>query len=251
MRKSVCLVVFLALSTSGLVRAEKPAELQAVLDKAIKALGGEEKLAKFKADSFKGKGKFYGMGEGIDYTGEWDLQQPNKLRVRIEVVAGDMKFVSIRVVNGDKVWSKLGDQTQEVKGEEEIVEAREASFTAWVATLLPLKDKEFKLSPLAEVKVDGKPAVGIQVAHKGYREVGLFFDKETGLLVRTTTQVKDLMNGGKEVTQEALYSDHKPANGVLRPRKVVINRDDKKFIDVEVTEIEPKEKLDDALFGKP
>jgi hypothetical protein len=38
---------------------------------------------------------------------------------------------------------------------------------------------------------------------------------------------------------------------VQRAWKVVINRDGKRYVDGEVTEIELHEKLDDAVFGKP
>ena len=39
-----------------------------MIEKAIKAMGGEENLAKGKAFTFTMKGKLYGMGDGIDYT---------------------------------------------------------------------------------------------------------------------------------------------------------------------------------------
>ena len=110
MRKLVCLATALVLAVSGAARAEKKDECQAVIEKAIKATGGAENLAKVKAFSCKLKGKFYGMGEGVDYTGEWAVQQPHKLRVQIDSEAGGMKFTFIRVVNGDKVWNKFNDQ---------------------------------------------------------------------------------------------------------------------------------------------
>lgn len=251
MRRIVCLAVALALAAAGAARADEQADMKAVIDKAIKAAGGEEKLAKFKAATFKAKGKFYGMGEGIDYTGEYAVQQPDKFRVRIEAGSGDNKFVFVRVVNGDKLWSKLGDKAQEVTDKDEIAEAKENGYAGWVTTLVPLKDKGFTLASLGEVKVDGKPAVGVRVSHKGHRDVNLFFDKDKGLLVKSETTVKDFMAGGKESTQETLYSGYKEAGGVQHPTKLVINRDGKKYVDSEVTEYEPKEKLDDSEFGKP
>jgi hypothetical protein len=33
--------------------------------------------------------------------------------------------------------------------------------------------------------------------------------------------------------------------------KLVINRDGKKFVEGEVTDFEPKEKIDDSVFDKP
>src|SRR5262245_16514322 len=101
MRRLLCVAVSLTLA-AGSARADDKADAKAVVDKGIKAAGGEDNLAKFKARTFKGKGKFYGMGEGIDYTGDWSVQRPDKMRMQIDVAVGDMKFTMIRVMNGEK-----------------------------------------------------------------------------------------------------------------------------------------------------
>jgi outer membrane lipoprotein-sorting protein len=248
MRRIVCLAVALALT--GVVRADDQADLQKVIDKAIKATG-EEKFTKYKGVTFKMKGKFYGMGEGIDYTGDVVVQYPDKTRVKIEAGTGDMKFVFMKVLNGDKLYIKLGDNVQEVDDKEQIAEAKEEMYRDRLASLVPLKEKGFTLAALGEVKVEGKPAIGIRVSSKGHRDLNMFFDKDSGLLVKTESTVKDPMTGGKEETQEELYSDYKDIGGAKFASKLVINRDGKKYIDAEVSDVEPKEKLDDALFGKP
>jgi outer membrane lipoprotein-sorting protein len=244
----VCLAVALVVAASGAARADEKADAKALIEKAIKAKGGEAKLAKFHAETFKGKGKFYGMGDGVDYTGEWSVQYPDKMRV--EIKSGDFTFV--RAINGDKVWVKLGDNAQDVDDKEQVKEAKENMYAEGVASLLPLvKEKGFELAPLGEVKVDGKPAAGVRVTHKGHRDVNLFFDKDSGLLVKSETVVKDEMTGGKEETQETLYSDYKEIGGVKHPTKVVINRDGKKYVDAEMSDFEAKDKIDDKVFEKP
>jgi outer membrane lipoprotein-sorting protein len=249
MRRIVCLAAVVILWVSAAARADDQAELKKLIDKAINAAGGEANLAKFNAVAFKGKGKFYGMGEGIDYTGEWTVQQPDKLRFQFE---SGMNFTLVRVVNGDKVWMKIaGQETSAVDDKDEIAEAKEGAYAGWIATLLPLKEKDFTLTALGEVKVEDKPAVGVRVSHKSHRDVNLFFDKEKGWLVKTETVVKDLMGGGQEVTQETIFSDHKEVGGAKRAMKIVINRGGKKYVDAEISEMEPKEKLDDSVFAKP
>jgi hypothetical protein len=248
MRRIVCLAAALALV--GVARADDQADLQKVIDKAIKATGAETG-AKFKGETFKMKGKFYGMGEGIDYTGEVAVQYPDKSRIRIDAGAGDMKFTFIKVFNGDKLWIKLGDNVQEVDDKEQIAEAKEEMYRDSLTALLPLKEKGITLSSLGDVKVNDKPAIGIRVSSKGHRDVNLFFDKDSGFLVKSESTVKDDMAGGKEVAQEELYSDYKDVGGVKHPSKLVISRDGKKYVDAEVSDLEMKEKLDDGTFGKP
>jgi hypothetical protein len=53
----VALVVSVFVSGSGRMVWADEKDVEAILDKAIKALGGEDKLTKIKAVAWKGKGK--------------------------------------------------------------------------------------------------------------------------------------------------------------------------------------------------
>jgi ABC-type Na+ transport system ATPase subunit NatA len=120
-----------------------------------------------------------------------------------------------------------------------------------VVTLVPLKEKDYKLSTLGETKVGKKAAVGIKVTRKDHRDVNLFFDKDTGLLVKTETTIKDFMAGGQELNQETVMSDFKEIEGRKLPTKVVISRDGKKFVDGETSDQKYSDKLEDSVFAKP
>jgi hypothetical protein len=252
MRTILCATaVVLALTATTTARADDKADTRAVIAKAIQARGGEEKLAKVKAVNFKGKGKFYGMGEGIDYTGEWNIQPPDKMRVQIGFDVNAMKITFVMVCDGKKGWRKINDDTMDVS-EEELAEMNEDQYAGRVEMLVPLmKDKGFELSPLGESKVDDHAAVGIRVAHKGHRDINLFFDKKTGLLLKSERSVKDHMLGGKERMQETLHADYKDVDGIQQATKVTIKRDGEKYVDLEVASFETKEQTDDSLFVKP
>jgi hypothetical protein len=236
----------------GTLQADEKADTRALIDKAIQARGGAEKLAQLKATTFKLKGKFYGMGAGLDYTGELAIQPPDKTRVQMEIDVNGMKIPVLRVVNGGKGFQKIADMAATGLDKEELAEAAEEMYVGGVQALVALvKDKEFELSALGDVKIGDEPAVGVRVSHKGHRDVNLIFDKKTGLLVKSERRVKDLMAGGQEVTQETLHSDYKEINGVKHPMKVVVKRDGKDYVDGEITDFETPDKLDDALFTKP
>ncbi len=93
MRTFLCVAVVILLASSA-IQADDQADLKALIDKAIKASGRDGKAGKLQAETFKAKGKFYGFGNGVDYTGEWAVQRPDKLRVKIETSAGDQKITS-------------------------------------------------------------------------------------------------------------------------------------------------------------
>ena len=252
MRRTLCLTaVALALAAAGAARADDKADTRAVINKAIQARGGEEKLAKVKALHFKGKGKFYGMGDAIDYIGEWNIQPPDKFRVQINFEVNAMKITFLMVFDGKKGWRKINDETMELN-EDEVAEGREDQYAGLVDMLIPLiKDKGFELSSLGEAKVEDQAAVGVRVAHKGHRDINLFFDKNSGLLLKNERMIKDEMMGGKERTQVTLHLDYKDIGGALHPAKVHIKRDGEKYVESEASHFETKDQTDDSVFAKP
>jgi hypothetical protein len=245
------LAVLLGLAGAGLLRADDKADVAALLDKGIKSLGGEERLGKFKAATWKGKGKYYGLEDLVaDFSGDWALQMPDKFRVNLEIDVSGMTLKQTRVLNGDKGWTKRNNEdAEEMTKEAHADEKRQLNMHA-VGTLLPLRDPAFKLSPAGEAKVGDRDAVGIKVTARDGREFVLFLDKENGLPLKVESQVKDVRTG-KDVKQEALYSDYKEVDGVKRAMKVVVNRDGKQFVEQEISDFKPLEKLDDKTFEKP
>ena len=230
-------------------RADDAADARALVEKAVKAHGGQDKLDKLPGLTVKFKGTFHGMGEGIPMTGEVTTLGPDKQRVEIEVEAGGQKFPIVIVVAGDKGWSKILKELKEFD-KDELAEAKEQAFAAWVATLAPLKDKQFKLATTGEIKVEDKPAVGVKVSSKGHRDVDLYFDKESGLLVKTESRVKD-EGSGQEVSEEGFASGYKEVQGVKHAMKFTVKRNGKLFMEGESTEVVLSEKLDVGTFAKP
>jgi len=236
------------LVSTTLARADDAADAKALVEKALKAYGGEDKLSKVKAMTMKAKGTYYGMGDGIAYTETISWQHPDKMRAEVK---GE-NFTYIGVFNGDKAWESRNGKTEE-STKDGLAESKESMYAHKVAMLYPLLDKGYTLTPIGEVKVGDKPAVGVKVAHKDHRDINLLFDKKTSLLIKIETQVKDLTDKDKpkEVTQESFFDDYKDVDGIPQPHKLTIKRDGKKFVEAEMTEIKIVDKLEDKLFDKP
>jgi hypothetical protein len=252
MRGNLCLTLAVSLlfAGAGRVWADAEADARKVIDQAIKAHGGTENLAKQKAVTFKLKGKYYGMSdEGVDYKGEWSIQTPDKRRMEIDVEVMGQTFKIVRIVNGNKGWVRMMDTTQEMD-KEMLAESKEEMHAGRVTNLAGLKDKGFTFALLGEVKVDKRDAVGIRVSHKGHRDLNLFFDRKTHLLLKSERRVKDTMGGG-EFTAEEFFDDYKEVSGIQHAHKIRILRDGKKFVEGETTEFTLKDKIDDSVFDKP
>jgi hypothetical protein len=172
------------------------------------------------------------------------------MRVTIDASLEGTPTRLVWVLNGDKGWVKFNDNVQAMN-KEALAEEREQYYAGWVATLLPLKDGTFELAPFGDSVVGDRPAVGVKVSQKGHRDVSLYFDKETGFLLKRESRIKDDRASGKEVVQEVLYSDFNESEGVRRPARITVKRDGKLYIEEVISEYKPIEKLAESTFAKP
>jgi hypothetical protein len=238
----------LALVLGGALRADDQADAKAVVDKALKAMGGEDKVAKFKSGTWKGKASAQEGGNEIVLTNEGTWQGTDRLRIDAEITVAGKTDKVMAVINGDKGWVKARDMVREAP-DGELTMMKAALYALRMPQLLhDLKGKDFMLSNLGEVKVGDKPALGIRVSHKEHKDVSLFVDKETGLPAKSEVNITDPT--GKELTIEYLFSEYKESDGVKNPMKIVIKADGKEIV-FELSEIKSKDKVEDSEFAKP
>jgi hypothetical protein len=247
MRTSLFATLIGALLLTTGARAEDDAK--AIVTKAIKAHGGEENQAKFKAGQTKAKGKIELLG-GLEFTQEVSYMLPDKFKETVDMEIMDQKLHVVTIVNGAKVSIVANDQ--EVPVDDKVKEVlKNAGHAMKVGRLLPLiNEKGFELTTLGEVKVDGKAAVGVRVASKGEKDISLYFNKETGLLAKVEYRTVDPMSGN-EITEERIITEYGKTDGVPTAKKVLVNHDGNKYMEVEFLEIKRLEKLEDSEFAKP
>src|SRR5262249_36483192 len=135
----------------GVARADERAA-KAILDKAIKASGGEEKLSKIKAFTVKGKGTIVFDGNDIDFTFETTARGIEQYRSTYEGEAGGEKFSGATVIDGGKGWRKHNDDVEKLEGESLDHEKRNAYLEVGPILLTLLNGKGFKLNSADEEK---------------------------------------------------------------------------------------------------
>src|SRR5579871_1009058 len=157
----VALAMVLLCGLIRTVRADAP-DTTATVDKAIKALGGEEKLGKAKIISWKLKTKFKFGDREIENTSQTTLQGLDHFRQVIEGEFNNMPFKAVTVLVEDKGVGNFGGMRMDLDKDAVATTKRAIYLTAIPMTLLPLKSKDFKMETIADEMVDGKPAVGIK-----------------------------------------------------------------------------------------
>lgn len=215
----------------------------AVLDKAIKAHGGTNALDKAQKRSRSGQGTFFVSGE-TKFRTEETVSFPNRCRVEVNPERSRI----ILVLDGDKGWMQAGGETQELN-KASLQEKQEELYVWRLMNLTPLRQDEFELKLLPDAKVKDRDAAVVLVSHKKYPAARLFFDKESGLLVKIARRATE---SGLLLSKEYVYSDHKEFDGVKMPtREVITLNGSVKFSDVKFSEYKILSRIEDKLFEKP
>jgi hypothetical protein len=117
-------------------------------------------------------------------------------------------------------------------------------------SIISSKDIYFDLSLLPEMMIDGKTAQGVRVRSRGHRDVNLYFDKKTNLLVKLSHLFEDPITG-ENANEERIIKEYQDVQGIKTIKKAVVLREGKKYIDEELVEARYLEKVDDGEFAKP
>jgi hypothetical protein len=229
--------------------AEPKDDPKAIVENAIKAIGGEEKLAKVTTHTWKAKGVMTAMGMKLEYVANYTFAAPDRFRFDIDIDAGGMKIKITAATDGKSAWEQMGDMLREME-KVKSTEFHHSTYVMGLSMLFPLKDKAYTLTPLGESKHADQTVVGIKVAREGKRDVSMFFDKKTGLLTKTSSRVIDEFTK-KEVTQETVMTGYRDKDGVKVFDKLTIIQDGKEFIVEEMSEQKQLEKVDEKMFAKP
>ncbi|HEY2785648.1 MAG TPA: hypothetical protein VGJ05_11825 [Fimbriiglobus sp.] len=233
-------------AAGGSARAD---DATAVLDKAVKALGGADKLAKATAFTFDAKGKISVMGNDSDVSIKATFQGIDHMRQEIELDFGGMTVKGFTVQAGDKGWRKFGDMGGALEGDDLANQKRVVYLGAAPITVLPLKGKGFKATTVGEEKVDGKPAVVLKITGPEGKDFTLSFDKVSGLPAKLTATVGGFT--GEDVKQETVYSDYKEYGGIKKATKITSFRDGQKFMTLTVGDFKWLDKVDPKTFTEP
>jgi hypothetical protein len=239
---ALCLV-----SLGATVRAQGDAK--AIVDKAVAAVGGADKIAKAAGTSSKTKGTFSFNGNESEFKLTTVTQGLDKLHTEVEGDFGGNPFKAVTVLAGTKGWRVFAEMPMELDDTMLAAEKRNLYLALAPVLLTPLQDKGFKLEAAGEEKVDGKPAKVVKVTGPDGKDFKLSFDAESGLPVKAVATVAGF--GGDEFTQETIFSDYKDFGGFKKATKVVRKRDGEPFLSEQVTEFKLLDTVDPASFSDP
>jgi outer membrane lipoprotein-sorting protein len=225
----------------GPVQSVKKVSPDQILDKYIQAIGGAPQLAKL--TSFVARGTYEGYDTlSVKVPVDVFASAPNQLTTVVHTQNGD----SITTYDGTNGWIAAADKLMQVLplagGDLEGAKMDAAlSFPARIK-------QEFQWrTGFPSVSIDDRSVDVIQNAARGNTGAKLYFDSESGLLVR---QVHFVDTAVGVIPTQVDYSDYRTVAGVKVPfRRVVTWTDGRSTI--ELSQVQPNARIDTAQFAKP
>lgn len=250
-RAGSVLLAALALVGWSLSAQAQEEECRALVAHAMKAHGGKETLNKYLGTQVKYKGTVEANGMTIKVDGEVFYNYPERMKNVINIDVNNMNLTIQQGYDGKALWINVMGMAQEIKDKELIEEMKESMYCEKVTALVDLDSKDYKLTPLGEMKIKDQDAVGVRVAKTGKRDVNLWFDKKSNLLVKSEFRAKDPFGQGGEANQEKYFGKYKAVMGVQTPQHMEVHNDGKKAVDLEIAEVRYHERLDETYFTRP
>jgi hypothetical protein len=255
MRTVAAWVVVAGMALATGTAAQEATDPKPVIDRALQAAGGTERLAEPRAYTFKQEmtAKSKKAPDGVVTRATYYFQPPKKFRMEEESPRGGRLSKYVEVISGNKGWAKRDGVPQQL-GLQAVAHPVEVQQGFGYKFILILRDSANTAAPLGESEVGGRPVVGVKLTRpvgRGSEERRLFFDRETGLLVKSDLHAR--LSTGGELASEQTWGDYRTTDGIAVPHRVlhaIKNRDAATFERV-YSDFKFVDKLDPQLFEKP
>jgi photosynthetic reaction center cytochrome c subunit len=221
---------------AGTAAPEQRPSADPVLDKYVKALGGAESIQKVSSRVEKGN----------------VITARGQVPVEVFAKAPDKRITIVHQPNGDSMtaydghagWlGTTGRPARDMSGQENDAVRLDADFR--FATDLKQIFSQFRVG--RPEKIGDRQTTQVIAIRQGLPPVRLYFDDESGLLLRMVRYAETPL--GRNPTQID-YADYRDAGGVKIPYRWTIARPNGRFT-IQVDQVQQNVAIEDSKFAKP
>ena len=224
-------------ATSGSAPANPTADQ--ILEKYYQAIGGSAAIDKLKSRVMKGT-LVANNGNELGY--ELDQSGPDSV---LAILTTPQAGVIERGFDGAIGWEKSARGIRDLGADETGYLRRYPALY----TDIKLKEQFSRISFGGKPKIDGRDVYALRATTTGGKREQLFFDVETGLLVRRTTSTTTLIG---TIPEQVDFSDYRDVDGLKLPFTIRVSTVDPTYSVVrKFTEIKLNVPVDPKRFSKP
>jgi len=191
-----------------------------------------------KVQTIKITGKMSGMGMELPIT--MYMKNPNKIKSVTNFGGQDMvsvydgeKGYMINPMQGPDPVELTGDQLKQVQNNNAFTDQMVGYYKQGILSLEGSED------------VNGKPAFKLKANIEGGKPVYLSIDKDSYLLVKTSSTVNQ---AGQEMVVDSFLSDYFDNQGVMLPKKTTASSGGMEMMVLTFDKIEVNVPIDDSVF---
>ncbi len=228
-------------------RGNSKEQIDAILDRAIEAHGGESKLHEFRCARVvvRMEGELSPDG-GLVYENTFRL--PDQLRQVISWESKGKKCQDVFVWNGKEQWAIMGGRIMDNPQVPNRI--RQVFPLPILDTLLPVREGNFDIRRLADTTINGRRAVVLKVLRDGEWIGELCFDADEKLLLQWSQPQTDPFSGAPTV-RKVLLENFREMEGLKLPTKMTSFLRDQKHMQTTVLEFELLNGIDPQDLAKP
>jgi len=208
-----------------------------VIERYIRAIGGDAMIEKLTTRVARGAETTTNrMTPPLTLPIEITQAAPGKLLI----IRSDPRGAAVEGFDGGKGWTKDVGGQREMTGKELAVTKREADFFRY----LKIKETYPRMRVLAKEKIGDREAYVVGATSRDDDRERLYFDSQSGLLVRRYVSFKTAFGSIPEVMD---FEDYREVSGVKLPFTIKWSRPPFGFVR-KFSEIRVNEVVDDARF---
>ncbi len=214
-------------------------EAKGLVEKAIAAQGGFEKLAQLRDTYSKVRGSVFQGGQEFKVEGEVWIKLPNKLRQTIKFTGGQ----STVIYNGTQGWVQSGASVRDLPAQS-LAEVRESIELDSLLVLWNIARVGYKFEIVGKDEIDGQETQIVRVTNEQGKSADFYFDLKRFVPLKIVTQTD-----GK--TKEQLLNDYRQIEGFWVPFALKTLEDKELTNSFEVLEFKVNTGVGDEQFEKP
>jgi zinc protease len=201
----------LAMAAAGtLFAADDLPKADTILDKYVEVTGGKAAYAKLHSETTTGVVEFSAMG----LKGKMVAYHVDSDQSLVDITIEGMGRI-LEGTNGETAWAVNAMQGPRIKDGDERSEALlHAKFNAD----LRWRDLYSRVETVGIEAIDGKDCYRLVLTPKSGNPVTRWYDKESGLLLKTRIKAKTPMG---EIEADSVLSDYRKEGEILLPHKLV------------------------------
>lgn len=221
-------------------KAQMTPEARALLERAIAAQGGFERVAQIRDTYTKSRGSIFQGGRESKRDDELWVKLPNKLRLQFKFPGGE----ALLIYDGVQVWLQFGGQVRDYTAQA-LEDVREAIELDPLLMLWNIAREGHKFELLGKDQVEGQEVQIVRVTNEQGKSAECYFDLKRFVPLKIVTQTAE----GKR--RERLLSDYRRVEGFWVPFVQKELEDQEPISNFEVLEFKVNTGVGDEQFEKP